>query len=330
MVTTMPRSLALLPHAGRWRVAQWAALVATLLLIAGLLTFPEPTLAVLWYLLIPLVPASLLVSPAIWRNICPLATLNLLSNRVAGSRVLTTSLLPAATIGGIVLLVALVPGRRIVFNADGAALGATIIAVALLALVAGAFFRLKAGFCNSICPVLPVERLYGQRPLVAVTNQRCTPCSLCTAKGCLDLQPEKSSLIALGPAATSDRWLRKPYGIFAATFPGFVLGYFMTADGPLDRGGVVYATVLAWMVVSYLVTALLVWSCRITAVQALVYSAAAAAGLYYWFAMPSIMATWGVESATDWLRVAAVALVWAWLAHADPAPPPRAVAVRIG
>jgi hypothetical protein len=190
--------------------------VATLLLIAGLLTVPELSLAVRWNLLIPLVPASLLVSPAIWRNICPLATLNLLTNRTAGARVLTTALLPAATVGGLLLLVVLVPGRRILFNTDGVALGATIMAVALLALIAGTVFRLKAGFCNSICPVLPVERLYGQRPLVDVPNYRCPPCSLCTAKGCVDLQPEKSGLIALGASARSNRWLLKPYGIFAA------------------------------------------------------------------------------------------------------------------
>jgi hypothetical protein len=109
-----------------------------------------------------------------------------------------------------------------------------------------------------------------------------------------------------------------------------VLGYFLTADGPLAQGGVVYATVLAWMLVSYLVTAFLVWVCRGTAARTLIYLAATAAGLYYWFAMPSIMATWGLESATTVLRVAAVGLVWAWLAHADPAGAERAAAGPVG
>ena len=31
----------------------------------------------------------------------------------------------------------------------------------------------KAGFCNALCPILPVERLYGQAPLVAAGNPRC-------------------------------------------------------------------------------------------------------------------------------------------------------------
>ena len=127
----MQTQLARSPSAGLWQVAQWAALVATLMLIVGLLTVPERSIAVLWYLLIPLVPASLLVSPALWRNVCPLATLNLLTNRSGGSRVLTTALLPAATTAGIVLLVVLVPARRVVFNVNGAALAATISAVAL-------------------------------------------------------------------------------------------------------------------------------------------------------------------------------------------------------
>jgi hypothetical protein len=326
----MQTSTALAPHASLWQLAQRAALAATLLLLVGLVTLPELSLAVLWYLLIPLVPASLLMSPAIWRNVCPLATLNMLTNRSAGSRVMTTSVLPAATIAGIALLVVLVPGRRVVFNVDGPALAVTIGAVALLALAAGAWFRLKAGFCNSICPVLPVERLYGQRPLLSVGNHRCEPCSVCTAKGCLDLQPQKSSLIALGRSADSDRWLLTPFGAFAAALPGFVLGYFMTSDSAIGRTGVVYGTVLTWMLGSYLATAFLVWSCRARAAQALVYLAATAAALYYWFAMPSITAAWGIDAATTWLRVAVLALVWIWLAHADPAPSSRTASLVHG
>ncbi len=71
-----------------WQVAQIVALVATVAVIAGLFLRPDTTLVILWSIIIPLVPASLLVTPKLWRNVCPLATLNMLT---AGSAQATAS-----------------------------------------------------------------------------------------------------------------------------------------------------------------------------------------------------------------------------------------------
>jgi len=64
---------------GWWRAAQLTGMIATVALLVGLVLWPEPTLKVLWNLVVPLVPASLLITPAIWRGVCPLATLNMVA-----------------------------------------------------------------------------------------------------------------------------------------------------------------------------------------------------------------------------------------------------------
>lgn len=307
------------PAVSLWRAAQWVGVVATAVLLAGLFVRPELALDILWNVLIPLVPASLLISPAVWRNVCPLATLNTLSNGILGKRPLVAQLIPRVGMVGIVLLVLMVPARRFVFNTDGAVLALTIAVVAVLAVALGAMFDLKAGFCNAICPVLPVERLYGQHPLVQIGNPRCMPCTMCTPRGCIDLSPAKSIAQTLGPARRSHAWLANGYGIFAAAFPGFVVGYYTTQDGPWTAAGSVYLHVAVWVLGSYLATVLLVWLLRASAARAMAVLAAAAAGLYYWFAAETVTTAFAIEGvATVAIRVAAFALVAVWLWRAVP------------
>ena len=38
------------------------------------------------------------------------------------------------------------------------------------ALLGGIVFKGKSGWCSSICPMLPVQRIYGQTPFKAVGN----------------------------------------------------------------------------------------------------------------------------------------------------------------
>ena len=302
-----------------WRIAQVGGVLSTVVLLVGLVVRAEIALDVLWNVLIPLVPASLLVSPAIWRNVCPLATINMLLNRSAGGRVLKPNIISSAGMWGIVLLGILVPARRFLFNSDGIALAVTIVLVAVAALVLGAFFQFKAGFCNAICPVLPVERLYGQHPMVAIGNPRCNPCTLCTSKGCIDLTPTKSIAQTLGSARRSHAWLMTGYGVFAASFPGFVVGYYTTQDGPLSTAGAVYGHVAIWALASYLATVVLVRAFNTNAGRTMVLLAASAAGLYYWFAAATITSAFAIEGIpTLGIRVVGLTLVGVWLLRASP------------
>ncbi len=301
-------------QAAFWRIAQVGGLVATGALLLGLWLRPQVSLIILWSVLIPLVPASLLVSPAIWRNVCPLASLNVMGNGIISRRRPTRTWTVRAGALGIVLLAILVPARRFLFNTNSVALLGTILAVALAAVILGMIFDQKAGFCNAFCPVLPVERLYGQNPLRATDNARCPPCNMCTRHGCIDLSPRKSMNQVLGRPRISPGWLWTAHGAFAAAFPGFVFGFFTTADGPINTAGTVYVQIGLWAVASFVITALVVRALKLNAARTLPWLAALAVGLYYWSVAPSVVGTLGIPNASAIvLRLSALALVTSWL-----------------
>lgn len=309
--------------AGRlWRAAQMLGLVLTAALVAGLFLVPEAALSLLWDIAIPILPATFLINPVVWRNVCPLGTLNMLTGGRLGVNPLPERLLAGANAFGIVLLLLMVPARRFAFNTDGPVLAVTIVAVAVLALALGAFFQRKGGFCNAVCPVLPVERLYGQSPLVRIGNAHCADCSQCVSRACIDIAPAKSIAQTLGRANRSHSWLKTGYGIFATSFPGFVLGYYLTLDGPPSSAGTVYLIVAATMLASHAASQLLVRGLRLSADTALRLLGALAIGLYYWFAGPVIAGHLALaEGAAFVIRGAAFALVALWLWRAFRRPP---------
>ncbi len=295
-----------------WQVVQWIGLAATLALLGGLVVRPTISLAVLWNIIIPLIPATLLVSPMLWRNSCPLATLNQLTNRPGRRSAPRARLEVTTAILGILLLAVLVPARRFLFNTDGPVLAATIVLVAIVALLMGATFDMKAGFCNAFCPILPVERLYGPSPLLRIGNARCPTCTHCSS-ACIDLSAHKSIPQLLGRTRASSAWLRTPFGLFSAAFPGFVLAYFMAIDASPASAGAIYLGALMLAGASYLFVALAVRALDLPSTRVLPTLAALAAGLYYWFAAPSMAETLGVSGTGGLLlRTTALALVIAW------------------
>lgn len=304
----------------RWRVAQVLALLATAMLLVALLVAPRVGLSALWDVAVPVLPAVFLVQPGIWRNICPLATLSMIPNR-PGARILDNGRSQTAGAIGIGLLALMVPARRFLFNTNGPFLALTILGVAALAMTLGAIFDKKAGFCSGICPVLPVERLYGQQPLLAVINPRCAPCTMCTTRGCLDMAHSKAIPQTLGRDRKSSAWLLTPFGIFAAAFPGFILGYNLTVDGDLASAGAVYATVAVMSVLSYGVVRVFVRMMRVGSAAALRVLGAIAFGLYYWFAATTISHHLGLPPIAPMVvRSTALflLLVWLWKSPSGP------------
>ena len=299
-----------------WIVAKWAVLAVTLVWLVASLRWPAEAAKLLWYGAVPPLPAAFLVNAELWRNVCPLATLNMVWSPGAVSRPLPRAWVPLTTAIAVALLFLLVPARPLLFERSGHATASLVVASALLALLSGLRFRRKAGFCNAICPVLPVERLYGQRPLLRLQNARCTPCEACTRAGCFDLGPETSTLRVLGGDRSWRSWIARPFGIFALAFPGFVLAYFTmppeAAASPLGTYGWIGVGALgSWVLMAATVAVM-----GLPASGTLVFAAAAAAGLYYWFTPPTIAAAFGLPPiATLALRVAGIGLVSLWLAR---------------
>lgn len=300
-----------------WRTVQTCALLVTLLLIAGLFKYPDMTLALLWNVLIPLLPLTFLFTPILWRSLCPLATLNMLPNGLVARRQLSRQALTRVSTTGIVLLAFLVPARRFLFNEHGEILAITIIAISVLALCAGMFFNAKSGFCNAICPVLPVEKLYGQHPLWDIKNPRCSTCDLCTAKGCIDVAPKKAVRPLVGPPSSSRSWLLTSYGLFATGFPGFIAGYFTTPDVPLALAYQPLLHITAFTLSSIAVLSGLIWLFRTQAKVALPVLAALSLAIYYWYAIPGIADMLQINtSAILYIRSAIFGITGFWLGRA--------------
>lgn len=296
-----------------WRIAQVAALVATLALLAGLELRPALSLRVLWAGIIPLLPASWLLHPGLWRNICPLATLNMATAAAGRGRRLGRSTVGRANAVGILLLLLLVPARRFLFNQDATALALTITAVAAVALGGGFLFDRKAGFCDAICPILPVERLYGQDPLAQVSNPRCPTCTLCVSTGCIDLARTKSIPQVLSQSRRSAGWLLRPFGAFAAAFPGFVLGYYLSPNVPGAEAASVYFTVFAAAAFSWGVVAIIATLSSLPARKLIPVLGILALALYYTLGAGDIARAWNWNPAMAWaIRVPALALLAWW------------------
>lgn len=280
------------PAARRWwGVAQGVVLVGTLVLLAGLLLLPDISLQLLWRGLVPVLALTLLLAPHVWRNLCPLATLGMAGRDSTRGRVLTAARQPAWSVVAIAIFLAAITVRHGIFERDGTASAMLIGGALVVAGTAGRAGQRKAGFCNAICPVGPVERLLGQYAVFNPGNPRCEPCTLCTERGCLDLALDKTPAQILG--RTSRRgtgWLLHPTGAFGAAFPGIVAGWGMA--GIADAGiGATALAIGASAAVSWLLAGIAAVlgapSARILRVTAIV-----AAAVYAGFAWPVAFATW--------------------------------------
>lgn len=307
-----------------WALGQSFAVAAVPVLLAWLVFAPETALRVLWYMIVPLLPATFFVNTTIWRSVCPLATLNAWGNRLGRPRPITPSATTALGIGGLLLFHLLVPARHFLFHADGQALAVTIVVVGALAVALGGTYAVRSGFCNALCPVLPVEQLYGQAPLVRMVRGRCATCAVCTTRGCLDLAGGRALAQVVGPGRRTAAWLRTPHGFFIAGLPGFIIGFGRLADGPLAGAPLVYATTLGWSLASVLMVAMLAVGTRLGSTRLFPLLAGSSGMLYYWFTGPAIAAAFGAGTELALaIRVLGMGLAAAWFATAWRGSPPR-------
>lgn len=306
-----------------WTTAQVTAFGVTLAVVSGLFLAPEPTLRLAWYGIVPLLPASFLLNAGLWRGVCPIATANTFRSNDRG-RPLPTRVLTLLWSMGMILLVVLIPLRHVLLNVNGPALGVLLLLIVGAAFVTGWFVRAKGGFCNSVCPVLPVEKLYGQNPLLYVRNPRCVPCTLCSTKGCMDINTLKAVHDKTGGGQGSGvrsgggrSWLKTPMGIFATVLPGVILGYFLVDDVPASSTLEIYGTVLGAGAASMVALAAPIGLVDLSPKVASPLLAALCAGLYYWFAAPASVAAFG---GPEWLGLTlqgaflALVAVWLWKA----------------
>ncbi len=272
-----------------WHLLRLASVLSALAVAALLQWQPDIGLPLFWGLIVPALPLVFMFAPGLWRNVCPLATSNQTPRRLPFIRTELHRTLPQglAYPVGVVLLIASVVGRRLLFNVSGVASAALIVGALVAAFVGGLLFKGKSGWCSSICPLLPVQRLYGQTPFVRIANTQCEPCVGCT-KNCYDFNPGAAYLADQYDGNPAHRNVRR---FFAGVFPGLVLGYYMVPQAPALAPASIVLQMLAYMAGSLTLFTLVDMLVGKTRNVVPVAFGAAAFSIYYWYATPIVSQT---------------------------------------
>lgn len=296
---------------GAWHAIRIASVLAYLAICAVL--WFRPAGGQFWFfkVVVPLLPVLFFAAPGLWRNICPLAASNQAPRVLGFTRALTPPqwLRRYGAIISIVLFFGITSTRIAFFNANGAGLSVLLTLTIINAFAAGFMFKGKSGWCSSICPLLPLQRVYGQTPFVKVANSHCQPCVGCT-KNCYDFRPSvayQADLHEPDPAWTAPRKL------FVSALPGFVLGFFLLVSHPGIALPEVYLRLALFFLGStglfYAVQALLPF---ITTTVHIALWAATAISIFYWFSGLTLEDSFATITGVHvhWLRWAIRGIVW--------------------
>ncbi len=224
--TELPRRLPI----SAWHVIRVASVLAYIALVVGLFIRPAGALFAFFKVVVPLLPILFFVAPGLWRNLCPLAAANQAPRVFDFTRAFTPPawLRRYGFVVAIVLFFGITSARIALFNVSGQATGVLLAVTIVNAFVAGLFFKGKSGWCSSMCPLLPLQRVYGQTPFLTVPNSHCQPCVGCT-KNCYDFKPQVAYQADM---RDPDKGWVSPRKLFAAALPGFVLGFFTLVSHP--------------------------------------------------------------------------------------------------
>lgn len=315
--TQLPRRLPI----GAWYPIRAVAVAVYLGLCVVLLVRPDGGLFFFWKLFIPVAPLLLFVALGLWRNICPLAAANQTPRVLGFTRGRRAPPWLAERGGGYLvaasLFLVLVPTRLVLFNTSGPATAVLLLAAIIVAFLGGWVFKGKSGWCSSHCPMLPIERLYGQTPFVRVPNSHCQPCVGCT-KHCYDFNP---GVAYQADMADPDPDWSAPRKFFAGALVGVMVGFFWlrpAADAPWwSSYGTFYLAMLASVGAFFLLDAYV----RVPTSRLAAVFGAVALNIFYWFNAQTIADSWGqVLGGVDlrpfvvWeVRVGVLALTLWWI-----------------
>jgi len=301
-----------------WHGVRAVSVASFLALCVTLFLHPAAGLFVFWKLVVPVLPLLFFVAPGLWRNLCPLAAANQTPRLFKFTRALTPPdwLRTRGHLIAVVQFLIVVGLRKILFNTDGPALALLLVVVIASAFTGGLVFKGKSGWCSSICPLLPVQRLYGQTPFVLVPNSHCQPCIGCT-KNCFDFNPQVAYQADLHDPDPDWGASRK---FFAGTFPGLIVAFFTVPSPPAVSVWGMYGRIALYMLVSSGSFFALDAFVRGPAGRLAALYGALALSLFYWYNAPVVAATlhqltgWTDSTVVVWpLRAGVLTLALWWV-----------------
>lgn len=269
-----------------WRIAQVFVWLVGVFILTQLVFVPTTGIHLFWNVLIPVAPVLFVIATGLWRNLCPLASTALFSRHWSSAK--RAPMTPAQTgklqLIAVVSLLLLIPLRHALFNFDGPATAAFILALGVVAVVVSLSFEWKSAWCSGLCPVHPVEKLYGMNQGFSFSNAHCDTCRRCVVL-CPDSTPNNHAL-----SAQRTRTQEITGILMAGGFPGFIWGWFQVPDvagiSSLLQIGTLYAYPMAGLGFTMALFLILRNFMRETMLVAIF--AAAAVSCYYWFRLPAL------------------------------------------
>jgi nitrite reductase (NADH) large subunit len=291
-----------------WHVLRVGSIAGSIVVLVLLLADEKEGLKVFWRFIIPALPLLFFVAPGFWRNVCPLAAMNQTPRYLKFTRALSAPkwFREYGYVIAIAGFIAVVASRRPLFNHSGVATAVLLAGALGGAFVAGTFFKGKSGWCSSMCPLLPVQRIYGQTPFLTLPNSHCQPCVGCT-KNCYDFNPEVAYLADLHDDDSHWSAYRK---FFVGAFPGIIYAYFKASSGTTAGLYVQFALyALASAGIFYLLDAFL----KVSANVRTALFGAVALNLFYWYGIKVVLGSAAPDAIVWPFRVALAAATVVWL-----------------
>ena len=273
-----------------WRISQVLIGSIGLGIFFLLIFIPKIGIHAFWNVLIPVAPALLVLTAGVWRNICPLASTSLISRHFGFSKNKRLKVDQQAKLQlvSVLLLFLIVPLRHTLFDTNGTATAILIGLTALVAFYVSYRYDWKSAWCSGLCPVHPVEKLYGRKSLFALTNAHCKSCV-----NCISLCPDSTS--AIHPLYKKKKSLSNKIAgyLMVGGFPGFIWGWFQVQDYYNTEGLkhiiLTYAYPLTAMTIS-LVIFLLMKKAFAKKYEIIIIDlfATASISIYYWYRLPAL------------------------------------------
>ncbi len=295
--------------AALWWVARALALAFTFAVVGALVFVPDMAIRLFWGLVIPVVPALFVLAPGLWRQVCPMAFFNQLPREFGFGfeRTLPDRWRDNAYLIACGSLLAVVFSRWPLLNhlPYGVAAGCAVALV--LPFVGGVVFKGRSGWCGTFCALGPIQRVYGQAPVVLVRNGYCKTCIGCQ-KSCYDFNPRAA---VFSDVYDDDPRYAGQHRIFTGLLPGLLIAFFGQGAAP-TYGEAWRAAILSGAALAsaglYGVAAV---TLPINAYRLNAVFSAAAIVAFYWWSGPNIIVTsaWLIgATAPGWLLAAAPSL----------------------
>ena len=285
-----------IPYLPLWRAMQVTLLIMGIALILTLLFMPKLGVNIFWNIIIPITPAIIVIIPGIWRNICPMATISMLPRHLGISKRKRISERTHSYFAllGLIALLLIIPMRHLSLNTNGYMTALMLVGAAITAYLVGRRYEWKSAWCNGLCPIHPVEKLYGINAAITVDNAHCTNCEKCH-------NPCPCSTKSMTPLVTNKNKLENIIGLsMAGGFFGYIWGWYHVPDyiTPIELPDIANAFLLPFGGFFISLGFFLILYTKVPKQKrALLIKifAASAVSCYYWYRLPMLFG-WGIFS----------------------------------